>query len=84
MMVRPDVPHAVFGGTGKIEYFGIRTPALNDKQVVGQLKTDKPLLPENERLISGKWGHRIPLDMPQHKIAGYLAQALHYTNLNIS
>ncbi len=27
---------------------------------------------EKERLISEEWGHRIPLDMPQHKIAGSL------------
>ena len=67
LMVSPNVPHAVFGGTGKIEYFGIRTPALNDKQVVSELKTDVPLLYENERLISGEWGQRIPLDIPQHK-----------------
>lgn len=67
LMVRPNVPHAVCSGTGKIEYFGIRTPALDDKQVVSELKTDVPLLYDNERLVSGDWGHRIPLDMPQHK-----------------
>jgi mannose-6-phosphate isomerase-like protein (cupin superfamily) len=66
LMVRPEVPHAVFGGIGKIEYFGIRTPALDDKQVVSELNTHAPLLFERERLVSGAWGHRIPLDMPQH------------------
>ena len=67
LMVKPNVPHAIFGGVDKIEYFGIRTPALDDKQIVSELKTDAPLLFENERLVSGEWGHRIPLDMPQHK-----------------
>ena len=67
LMVKPNVPHAVFGGTGKIEYFGIRTPALDDKQVVSELKTDAPLIHESDRLVSGEWGHRIPLDLPQHK-----------------
>lgn len=67
LVVRPDVPHAVLGGEGEIEYFGIRTPALSDKQVVGELKTNAPLSHEAERLASGEWGHRIPLDLPQHK-----------------
>lgn len=67
LMVRPGVPHAVIGGAGAIEYFGIRAPALDDKQVVGELVTDIPLLSEEERLISAEWGCRIPLDTPQHQ-----------------
>ena len=67
LMVKPNVPHAVFGGAGKIEYFGIRAPAFDDKQVVGELKTDVPLSHESERLISCEWGYRVPLDMLQHK-----------------
>jgi mannose-6-phosphate isomerase-like protein (cupin superfamily) len=67
LMVKSRIPHAVVSGKGKIEHFGIRTPALDDKQVVGELGKDIPRLYENERLISGEWGHRIPLDMPQHK-----------------
>jgi mannose-6-phosphate isomerase-like protein (cupin superfamily) len=67
LMLRPGVPHAVIGGAGAIEYFGIRAPARDDKLVVGELVTEFPLLSEIERLISGEWGHRIPLDMPQHQ-----------------
>ena len=67
LMVKPETPHAVIGGKSRIEYFGIRAPALHDKQVVGELKTDVPLLCENERLISGEWGFRVPLDVPNHK-----------------
>jgi mannose-6-phosphate isomerase-like protein (cupin superfamily) len=67
LLVRQGVPHAVIGGAGAIEYFGIRAPALDDKQVVGELVTHVPLVSEDERLISAEWGQRIPLDMPQHK-----------------
>jgi len=67
LMVSPGVPHAVIGGAGAIEYFGIRAPALDDKQVVGELVMDIPLLGEEERLISAEWGCRIPLDTPQHQ-----------------
>jgi len=67
LMVYPDVPHAIVGGTGRIEHFGIRTPDLDDKQIVGELKQDLPFPYESQRLISEKWGHRIPLHLPQHK-----------------
>src|SRR5574341_1308856 len=67
LMVKPTVPHAIIGGTGKIEHFGIRAPAPDDKQIVSELEKNVPLLYENERLISGGWGHRIPLDIPGHK-----------------
>ena len=67
LMVKPGVPHAVIGGAGAIEYFGIRAPACDDKQVVGELVTHVPLVSEDERLISAEWGHRIPLEMPQHQ-----------------
>lgn len=67
LMLKPTVPHAIIGGQGQIEHFGIRAPALDDKQVVGELVKDVPLLYESDRLVSGEWGHRIPLDMPQHK-----------------
>jgi mannose-6-phosphate isomerase-like protein (cupin superfamily) len=67
LMVRPNVAHAVVDGKDKIEYFGIRTPAFEDKEVVSELKIDIQHLYESERLVSGDWGCRIPLDMPQHK-----------------
>ena len=67
LMVKPAVPHAIIGGRGEIEHFGIRAPSPDDKQIVGELRKDVPLLYESERLVSGEWGHRIPLDMPGHK-----------------
>ncbi len=67
LMLRPSVPHAITGGYGTIEHFGIRAPALDDKQIVSEIQKDLPYLYENERLISGDWGQRIPLEMPQHK-----------------
>ena len=67
LMVKSGVPHAIVGGTGKTEYFGIRTPALDDKKVIDETGKDASPLYENERLVAGEWGHRIPLDMPQHK-----------------
>jgi len=66
LFVKPNVPHAVIGGAGSIEYFGIRAPALHDKQVVSELTEGFPFLHEDERLISAEWGYRIPLDLPQH------------------
>ena len=67
LMVQPGVPHAILGGAGPIEHFGMRAPAVPDKQVVGELRKDCPYRNESERLLSGEWGYRIPLDMPQHK-----------------
>ena len=66
-MVQPMVPHAILGGIGRIEHFGIRAPAFDDKEIMGELEREVPPSYENERLISGKWGHRIPLDMQRHK-----------------
>ena len=67
LMIKPGVPHAIVGGTGKIEHFGIRAPASDDKQVVGELGRKAPPLYENERLIANEWGYRIPLNMTRHK-----------------
>jgi len=67
LFVNPGVPHAIIGGTGKIEHFGMRAPALDDKQIISDIRSDLPHLYEDERLISGDWGHRIPLELPQHK-----------------
>jgi mannose-6-phosphate isomerase-like protein (cupin superfamily) len=37
LMVLPQVPHAVIGGHGRIEHFGFRAPALDDKLRVGEI-----------------------------------------------
>ncbi len=67
LMLQPGVPHAIIGGTGSIEHLGFRAPALDDKQVVGELKPDAPRLEDRRRIILGKWGQRIPLEDPRHK-----------------
>lgn len=67
LMLKPAIPHAVLGGAGRIEHFEIRTPASDDERIVGQIVKEAPCLYENERSISGDWGHRIPLDLPAHQ-----------------
>ena len=67
LMVKPEIPHAIIGGDGEIEHFGIRTPSLNDKQVLGQLPAVTEVNYENPRVLAGEWGFRIPLTAPQHQ-----------------
>jgi mannose-6-phosphate isomerase-like protein (cupin superfamily) len=62
LMVRRQVPHAIVGGDGRIEHFGLRAPARNDKQVVGRIPPQLPALNlERERTLRREWGYRIPL-----------------------
>jgi mannose-6-phosphate isomerase-like protein (cupin superfamily) len=61
LMVLPEVPHAVIGGHGRIEYFGFRAPALDDKQMVGEIPLQIPKSGHIEREIKADWGCRIPL-----------------------
>ena len=67
LMVKPNVPQAIVGGKGEIEHFGVRVPLVDDKQVVGQLPQETKICYEGERLLSGEWGHRIPLNKPDHQ-----------------
>ena len=63
LMVRPQVPHAIVGGQGRIEHFGIRAPAPDDKQTIGEIPSElPPLSEENERELRRDWGYRIPLE----------------------
>lgn len=61
LMVLPGVPHAVIGGKGRIEHFGIRAPFLNDKQIVSDISADIPEYTVSDRELKAKWGCRIPL-----------------------
>jgi len=62
LMIRPDVPHAIVGGEGWIEHFGIRAPAPSDKRTVGEIPNGLPPLgEERERELRRDWGYRIPL-----------------------
>jgi mannose-6-phosphate isomerase-like protein (cupin superfamily) len=62
LMVRPHVPHAVVRGTGPIEHFGLRAPASEDKEIVGQrLSGRPPSASKSGRELREAWGYRIPL-----------------------
>jgi mannose-6-phosphate isomerase-like protein (cupin superfamily) len=60
LMVLPAVPHAVVGGHGRIEHFGIRAPFGDDKVVVGAIPSQIPGFQSRERELIAEWGCRIP------------------------
>lgn len=63
LVVKPTVPHAIIGGKGPIEHFGIRAPGRRDKQVVADLPDHiPPFRHEETRTLNYSWGYRIPLD----------------------
>jgi mannose-6-phosphate isomerase-like protein (cupin superfamily) len=66
LMIKPKVPHAITGGTGLIEHFGLRAPALNDKHVIGEIPQALPGDASQERDLRGEWGCRISLVAPRH------------------
>jgi len=68
LLIKPQVPHAIIGGEGPIEHFGIRAPGLQDKQVVAPLPDKYPAFRfEKSRLLELSWGYRIPLDDGRHQ-----------------
>ena len=67
LMIKPKIPHAIVGGTGDIEHFGIRTPAIEDKLVEGEINQNARMMYEEKRLVSDDWGHRMPLNIPEHQ-----------------
>ena len=68
LIILPQVPHAVMGGHGKIEYFGFRAPYLDDKKIVGELPPKFPDLPvQTERELKAEWGRRTPLTAPENQ-----------------
>jgi len=68
LLVKPGIPHAIVGGEGPIEHFGIRTPALDDKETVGEIPRElPPLSEERERELRREWGYRIPLETARNQ-----------------
>lgn len=67
LMIKPKVPHAITGGAGLIEHFGIRAPALSDKRILGEIPSVQPIAESGRRELRGEWGCRIPLDLPKHQ-----------------
>jgi mannose-6-phosphate isomerase-like protein (cupin superfamily) len=59
LLVRPQVPHAIIGGRGPIEHFGIRAPAPPDKRPVDALPSlAGPAVEEQQRELVRDWGFR--------------------------
>lgn len=62
LLVHAGVPHAIIGGTGPIEHFGLRAPAVADRRSRGKLPHPlPPLSGDNPRELRQAWGYRIPL-----------------------
>jgi mannose-6-phosphate isomerase-like protein (cupin superfamily) len=60
--VRPEVPHAVVGGSGPIEHFVIRAPGSDDRRTVGRIPPElPPAAQEAPRALQRDWGCRVPL-----------------------
>lgn len=66
LMIKPEIPHAIIGGTGLIEHFGLRAPALHDKQVLSELPPTLPGEAYAEREVNADRGYRIPLASPKN------------------
>lgn len=62
LLVRSGVPHAIVGGAGRIEHFGLRAPAVDDRQSLYKRPALLPLVSHDEpRALRREWGYRIPL-----------------------
>jgi mannose-6-phosphate isomerase-like protein (cupin superfamily) len=62
LMLRPNVPHAIARGSGLIEHFGFRAPALPDRRSLGPLPPDIPgPIDFAPRELRAEWGYRAPL-----------------------
>jgi mannose-6-phosphate isomerase-like protein (cupin superfamily) len=67
LMVRPQIPHAIVGGLGPLEHFGIRAPAPPDRQSAGPIPQGLPLRFEDQREVSADWGWRACLSEPHNQ-----------------
>jgi mannose-6-phosphate isomerase-like protein (cupin superfamily) len=68
LMIRPQVPHAIVGGEGRVEHLGIRAPSDQDKQHVGDIPKElPPMSDERERELRRAWGCRIPLEASRNQ-----------------
>jgi mannose-6-phosphate isomerase-like protein (cupin superfamily) len=68
LMVKPRVPHAIVRGAGSIEHFGLRAPAIGDRQKVGIPPEElPPACREKSRELRCDWGTRIPLEEERNR-----------------
>jgi mannose-6-phosphate isomerase-like protein (cupin superfamily) len=67
LMVRPQIPHAIVGGHGPIEHFGIRAPAPPDRQSAGPIPQYSSLSLEDQRELGADWGWRVSLGNPRNQ-----------------
>lgn len=68
LLVKPGVAHAVLGGAGRIEHFGFRAPARNDRSSLGPPPTSIPsVLYADQRELAGDWGCRVDLHQPANQ-----------------
>jgi mannose-6-phosphate isomerase-like protein (cupin superfamily) len=67
LVLRPGTPHAVLGTRADIEHLMIRAPAMEDAFTIGTIGGSLPAAHEEARFVSGPWGQRIVLDLPQNK-----------------
>ncbi|MEW6405037.1 MAG: cupin domain-containing protein [Chloroflexota bacterium] len=67
LAVKPQVAHAIIGGEGPIEHFGIRAPNLNDKHIVGEIPQRLLQGIEEERELQRDWGFRVSLEVAKNR-----------------
>lgn len=68
MMIKPKMPHAIVHGSGLIEHFGFRAPAVDDRRSLGLLTSEFPnYVDAGAREIRSEWGYRVPLYEPINK-----------------
>jgi mannose-6-phosphate isomerase-like protein (cupin superfamily) len=88
LMVQPLIPHAIVGGDGPIEHFGIRAPAPADRESVGPIPRDLPgVSSEDERELCQGWGCRAPLTEPRNQdcwVIGLGEARLRSVNLSLA
>lgn len=82
LFVKAGTPHAIIGGKGSIEHFGLRAPDRRDKVVVRPLPADTPPMQDGDREMIDKWGARIPLYQQKNQNCWLLGSgtALHVSN----
>jgi mannose-6-phosphate isomerase-like protein (cupin superfamily) len=61
LLVRPGEPHAVTGGVGPIEHFGIRAPYLADKHPAPDVAPASAPADGAPREMAEQWGYRMVL-----------------------
>jgi mannose-6-phosphate isomerase-like protein (cupin superfamily) len=88
LMVRPQIAHAIVGGDGTIEHFGIRAPAPADRQSVGRIPQNLPRLSgEDQRELCADWGYRVSLTEARNQncwLVGLGEARLHSPNLSLA